>query len=97
MRFRVQIGAEEVYLENLTLAGALVDLPPEHQALLKDLAWTHPGTREACAYEDGLLPTFFLEEQELPFGPILRYYAVAERFLKGPEGRCFPEAGEPPG
>jgi hypothetical protein len=96
MAFKVQIGSEEVYIEDLSLGGAGVDVPPEHEPLIRALAETHPGTREPSEYEEGLLLTFVLEEDELPFRPF--YYHVNEAFIRQPgePERFFSKGGDSP-
>jgi hypothetical protein len=93
MPFRVQIGAEDVYIENPECGGALVDVPPENELQIKGLTETHPYMREPSAYEEGLLLTFFIEEHELPFRPC--YYAISEEFIGQPE-RCYSKGGDAP-
>ena len=93
MPFRVQIGAEDVYIENPECGGALVDVPLEYELQIKGLTETHPCMREPSAYEEGLLLTFFIEEHELPFRPC--YYAISEEFIGQPE-RCCSKGGDAP-
>ena len=93
MPFRIQISAEDVYIENPECGGALVDVPPEYELQIKGLTETHPCMREPSAYEEGLLLTFFIEEHELPFRPC--YCAIMEEFLREPE-RCCSKGGDAP-
>jgi hypothetical protein len=60
MPFRVQIGAEEVYIEDPACGGAGIDVPPEYERQIRGMAETHHRMREPSAYEEGLLLTFFI-------------------------------------
>jgi hypothetical protein len=92
MPFRIQIGAEDVYIEDPACGGAGIDVPPEYERQIRGMAETHHRMREPSAYEEGLLLTFFIEEHELPFRPY--YYAIMEEFIGPP--RCYSKGGDAP-